>query len=137
MQSRLVNLGLSALQKQSFRYIINGLAATAIHFFVLTFNLKILGWTSAGLSNLVAAGFGITASFIGNRFYVFSGSAEPLFKQVYRFLFLYLAIASLHGAFMYAWVDAYALHYIHGFIVATFLQVLLSYWGNKILVFKT
>jgi putative flippase GtrA len=137
MQNRLNDLSVAILQKQSFRYIINGLVATAIHFFVLTFNLKVLGWTSAGVSNLVAAGFGIASSFIGNRFYVFSGSSEPLFNQVYRFLFLYLAIACLHGAFMYAWVDVSALHYIPGFIVATFLQVFLSYWGNKFLVFKT
>jgi putative flippase GtrA len=124
-------------QRQSFRYLVNGLAATAIHFSVLTFNLKVLGWTSAGISNLVAAGFGITASFIGSRYYVFSGSVESLFKQVYRFLFLYIAIACLHGGFMYVWVDINNLHYIPGFILATFLQVTLSYWGNKILVFKT
>ena len=124
------------LAQQSVRYLINGLAATAVHFAVLTFNLKVLDWSSAGIANLVAAVFGITASFLGSRYFVFQGSAEPLFKQVYRFIFLYAAIALLHGALMYVWADHYRLNYIAGFVVATGMQVLCSYWGNKRMVFK-
>ena len=124
------------LAQQSIRYLINGLAATAVHFAVLTFNLKVLGWGSAGIANLVAAVFGITASFLGSRYFVFQGSAEPLLKQMYRFIFLYVAIALLHGAFMYVWADHYRLNYIAGFIVGTGIQVLCSYWGNKRMVFK-
>ena len=96
------------LAQQSVRYLINGLAATAVHFAVLTFNLQVLGW----------------------------GSVEPLLKQIYRFIFLYTAIALLHGALMYVWADHYRLNYIAGFVVATGMQVLCSYWGNKRMVFK-
>jgi putative flippase GtrA len=124
------------LAQQSVRYLINGLAATVVHFAVLTFNLKVLGWGSAGVANMVAAVFGIAASFLGSRYFVFQGSAEPLFKQVYRFIFLYAAIALLHGALMYVWADHYHLNYIAGFVVATGMQVLCSYWGNKRMVFK-
>jgi len=124
------------LAQQSVRYLINGLAATAVHVAVLTFNLKVLGWGSAGIANLVAAVFGIAASFLGSRYFVFRGSQEPLFKQVYRFIFLYAAIALLHGALMYVWADHYHLNYVAGFVVATGMQVLCSYWGNKRMVFK-
>jgi putative flippase GtrA len=124
------------LAKQSVRYLINGLAATAVHFVVLTFNLKVLGWGSAGIANLVAAVFGITASFLGSRYFVFQGSVEPLVNQIYRFIFLYAAIAFLHGTLMYLWADHYGLNYIAGFVVATGMQVLCSYWGNKRMVFK-
>ena len=124
------------LSQQSVRYLINGLVATAVHFAVLTFNLKVLGWGSAGVANMVAAVFGIAASFLGSRYFVFQGSVEPLFKQVYRFIFLYAAIALLHGALMYVWADHYHLNYIAGFVVATGMQVLCSYWGNKRMVFK-
>jgi putative flippase GtrA len=124
------------LAQQSVRYLINGLAATAVHFAVLTFNLKVLGWDSAGIANLVAAVFGIAASFLGSRYFVFQDSAESLFKQVYRFIFLYTAIALLHGALMYVWADHYHLNYIAGFVVATVMQVLCSYWANKRMVFK-
>jgi putative flippase GtrA len=124
------------LAKQSVRYLINGLAATAVHFVVLTFNLKVLGWGSAGIANLVAAVFGITASFLGSRYFVFQGAAEPVLNQIYRFIFLYAAIALLHGALMYIWADHYRLNYIAGFVVATGMQVLCSYWGNKRMVFK-
>ena len=124
------------LAQQSVRYLINGLAATAVHFAVLTFNLQVLGWGSAGVANLVAAVFGIAASFLGSRYFVFRGSVEPLSKQIYRFIFLYAAIALLHGALMYVWADHYRLNYIAGFVVATGMQVLCSYWGNKRMVFK-
>ncbi len=136
LTSRVRGKAEALLAQQSVRYLLNGLAATAVHFVVLTFNLKVLGWSSAGISNLVAAVFGIAASFLGSRHFVFRGSVEPLFKQVYRFIFLYAAIALLHGALMYVWADHYHLNYIVGFVLATGLQVLCSYWGNKRMVFK-
>ena len=42
---------------QVARYIANGLLATAVHFSVLQINLKLLGMTSAGLANFIAAFF--------------------------------------------------------------------------------
>lgn len=121
---------------QPVRYLINGLVATAIHFLVLTINLKLLGWSSAGLSNLVASTFGICASFVGSRYFVFQHSSEALLAQIYRFILLYLTIALIHGALLYIWVDVYSLNYILGFGVATVMQVLFSYFGNKFMVFK-
>ena len=74
MQTSTVRSKVAALlAKQSVRYLINGLAATAVHFVVLTFNLKVLGWGSAGIANLVAAVFGITASFLCSRYFFFQG----------------------------------------------------------------
>jgi putative flippase GtrA len=124
------------LNKQPIRYIVNGLVATAVHFLVLTFNLKVLEWNSAGVANLIAAVFGIAVSFLGSRYYVFNGSLEPLVKQLYRFILLYAAIAILHGLLMYVWVDLYLQNYMIGFVIATFMQVACSYVGNKVLVFK-
>lgn len=123
-------------ERQSVRYVINGLLATSVHFAVLTFNLKYLAWNSAGLSNLFAAIFGITTSFIGSRYYVFRGSAEPLARQAFRFIFLYIAVALLHGAMLYLWVDVYLMSYVTGFVLATFMQMVFSFWGNKVMVFK-
>ncbi|MFY9136485.1 GtrA family protein [Zwartia sp.] len=124
------------LNSQLTRYIINGLVATVIHFLVLTFNLKVLEWNSAGVANFIAAIFGISVSFIGSRYYVFNGSLEPLVKQLYRFMILYAAIAILHGLLMYVWVDLYLQNYMIGFVIATAMQVACSYIGNKVLVFK-
>lgn len=121
---------------QLARYIANGVFATALHFGVLTFNLKILGWQSAGLANLVAAVFGLAASFLGSRYYVFRGSSESLYQQALRFLVLYILISLLHGALMHVWSDVYGLNYVLGFLVGTLLQMLCSFWGNKLLVFK-
>ena len=124
------------LNKQPIRYIVNGLVATAVHFLVLTFNLKVLEWNSAGVANLIAAVFGISVSFLGSRYYVFKGSLEPLVKQLYRFMLLYVAIAILHGLIMYVWVDLNLQNYMIGFVIATVMQVACSYIGNKVLVFK-
>lgn len=122
--------------KQPIRYIINGGIATVVHFCVLTLCLKVFDWSSAGLSNFVAAIFGISASFLGSRYFVFQNSSETFFAQLYKFIFLYFSIALLHGALMYVWVDVYALNYIAGFLIATVMQTVLSYFGNKVLVFK-
>lgn len=120
------------------RFIVNGLVATAVHYGVLTLNLKVLGFGSAGLANLCAAVAGITASFLGNRFYVFSGSVQqPWLPQALKFSGLYGAIAVLHGAVLWLWTDRFGLDYRVGFLVATVLQVSLSYLGNKLLVFKS
>jgi putative flippase GtrA len=123
-------------QKQALRYLLNGGVATAVHFGVLTFNLKILHWESAGLSNFVAAIVGTVTSFFGNRYFVFYGSLEPLFKQVYRFALVYLIIAVGHGLILYVWTDIFKLTYVAGFILATIFQVASSFFGNKLMVFK-
>jgi putative flippase GtrA len=120
------------------RFIVNGLVATAVHFGVLTLNLEVLGFESAGLANLCAAVAGISASFLGNRCFVFLGSArQPWLPQALKFSVLYGAIALLHGAVLWLWTDRFGLDYRAGFLIATGLQVSLSYVGNKLLVFKS
>ena len=130
-------VGLTQLHtSQSFRYLLNGIVATTAHFLVLTFVLKVLLWESAGAANVVAACCGISLSFLGNRYYVFQNSVEPLFKQIYRFFFVYCAAAVGHGLIMYVWADVFKLNYIFGFLLATAFQVVCSYFGNKRMVFK-
>jgi len=118
------------------RYVANGLVATAVHYGVLSFNLKVLGIPSAGAANFMAAWFGIAASFIGSRFFVFKKADAPWLRQAAHFLLLYALIACLHGLLLFAWTDLAGLDYSMGFILATGLQTVLSYAGNKLLVFR-
>ena len=118
------------------RYLVNGIVATAVHFAVLSFSLNVLGIRSAGLANLVAAVFGVTASFLGNRYYVFRKRDEPIFVQAAKFGALYVSTVCLHGLVLFGWSDIWRLDYRTGFLVATALQVLLTYWGSKLLVFN-
>ncbi|RZL91185.1 MAG: GtrA family protein [Variovorax sp.] len=117
------------------RFIANGLMATAVHYAVLTLNLRMLGVPSAGVANFVAAWFGIGASFIGNRFFVFPRRTAPVVRQAVRFLALYATMASLHGLLLFAWTDVLHLDYTAGFVIAAALQAMLSYLGNKLFVF--
>ncbi|WP_212744069.1 GtrA family protein [Ramlibacter sp. 2FC] len=121
---------------QVVRYAINGLVATAVHFGVLQVNLKLLSVPSAGVANFIAAFFGITTSFVGSRYYVFQSHQQPLLGQATKFGVLYAAVACLHGLVLYGWTDLQGWDYRFGFLLATVLQVVLSYWGNKLLVFK-
>jgi putative flippase GtrA len=118
------------------RYIINGLAATAVHFAVLSFNLQVLAMPSAGLANVLAAIAGISASFLGSRYFVFRSLDQAIIRQAVKFGLLYAMMAILHGLVLYLWSDVGRLDYRTGFLMATGLQVMLSYWGNKTLVFK-
>jgi putative flippase GtrA len=122
--------------RQLLRYIVNGVQATAVHFAVLAFNMEVVGFTSAGLANLIAAGAGITASFLGNRYFVFRKTAAPILHQALRFSGLYVSIAFLHGAILAVWTDWLAQDYRIGFLIATAFQFSLSYLGNKWMVFR-
>jgi putative flippase GtrA len=122
---------------EGFRYIVNGVVATIIHFVILTFNLEYLNFESAGLANIVAASFGITASFLGSRYYVFRYSSGSVLSQASKFSALYVSIALAHGAVLYIWTDLFQLNYRVGFLIATSLQVASSYLGNKFLVFRS
>ena len=118
------------------RYAINGLVATTVHFCVLELNLKLLGFSSTGMANFVAAFFGIFTSFVGSRYFVFKAYEQSIIRQVLKFAGLYTAIAFIHGVVMYSWSDIFGWDYIIGFTIATTIQVMISYWGNKFLVFK-
>jgi putative flippase GtrA len=123
------------MQAELLRYAINGLTATAVHYAVLTFAMEVLSFSSAGLANLLAAATGILSSFIGNRYFVFASTKEAIINQAIRFVWLYSGIAAMHATVLFLWTDLRGFDYRSGFIVATVLQVLLSYTGNKLLVF--
>lgn len=118
------------------RYIVNGLVATVVHYSVLTVNLEMLNFQSAGVANFVAALFGITTSYLGSRYFVFRNTADSMLSQAAKFGILYALIAILHGLVLFVWTDRYVFDYRSGFLIATVLQVSLSYFGNKFLVFK-
>lgn len=124
------------LRHEPVRYIINGVIATLVNYLVLNFNMLVLDMKSAGVANFIGAIFGISASFIGSRYFVYRNHTNSVQSQVLRFLLLYGFIAALAGLVMYVWSDLYGLNYQIGFIVATFVQMLFSYFGNKVLVFK-
>jgi putative flippase GtrA len=117
-------------------YGINGLVATAVHYGVLTFNLRILHFPSAGLANMFAAIFGIAVSFLGSRYFVFPPTGRSLLYEAVKFSGLYGAIAVLHGLILFVWSDVYPGDFRLGFLLATAMQVALSFFGNKLLVFK-
>lgn len=128
---------LATLNRQRpFRYVVNGGVATAVHFLVLVFSIQVLDWSSAGVANGFAALFGIVSSFVGSRYYVFTSSTESASSQLVKFLMLYVSIALFHAGVLLVWTDYYQLSYVVGFMIATAMQLMLSYWGNKILVFK-
>jgi putative flippase GtrA len=118
-------------------YGINGIIATGVHYAVLNFNLQVLAMPSAGMANLVAALFGISTSFVGNRYFVFRQTEEGVLAQAAKFGGLYAVFALVHGAVLFVWADWLGYDYRLGFLLATSFQIAGSYLGNKFLVFKT
>jgi putative flippase GtrA len=117
------------------RYIVNGVAATAIHYSILLFCIETLHLQSAGAANLIASIFGISASFLGNRYFVFQSRRASIFLQATKFIGIYIAIAALHGTTLYLWTDVYHLNYNLGFIIAVIIQFILGYIAGKDFVF--
>jgi putative flippase GtrA len=118
------------------RFVANGLLAAGVHFAVLWLLIERVGLPSAGLANLLAAVVGITVSFLGNRHFVFRAASGPWRGQALRFVGLYAATALMHGAVVFGWTDMAGWDYRGGFLLATGLQVIVSYLGNRRLVFR-
>lgn len=117
-------------------YVINGLVATAVHFAVLWTNINVLKMSSAGAANLLAAVVGIGTSFAGNRWFVFRAHEQAILQQAMRYVALYAGVALMHGGVLWLWTDVSGFDYRIGFIVATSLQFVLSFIGNRYLVFR-
>jgi putative flippase GtrA len=118
-------------------FALNGLAATGVHFGALHVAVEMLAIYPVGLANFFAACFGIGASFVGNRHIVFRGrSKAPLRHHLARFAALYAALALLSALVLFLWTDIGGQDYRLGFVLATGLQVVLSYFGNRNLVFS-
>lgn len=118
------------------RFVINGVVAACVHYAALSFNLQVLEMPSAGLANLFAAWFGIAASFIGSRYFVFRQYEGDLAGQAMRFVTSYAVIACFHGLFLFVWTDQFRLDYRLGLILGAGAQAVLSYLGNRLLVFR-
>jgi putative flippase GtrA len=122
--------------RQLLRYVINGLVATGVHFAVLSLLVEVVHVPSKGVANLLAAAVAIVASFLGNRFFVFAATQARASKQLWRFVLLYAAIALLNGGLMALWSDLLKLDYRIGFVLISIIQFILSFLGNRLLVFK-
>jgi len=122
--------------EQLFRYGVNGLVATGVHYGALVMLIEQFRLSSAGAANLLAALIGICVSFLGNRYFVFKQTQSAVFRQAWRFSLLYGAIALVHGAVLFLWADWLEMDYRLGFVMATIMQFVLSYTGNRLLVFK-
>jgi len=122
--------------RQLLRYVINGLVATGVHFAVLSLLVEVVHVPSKGVANLLAAAVAIVASFLGNRFFVFAATQARASKQLWRFVLLYAAIALLNGGLMALWSDLLKFDYRIGFVLISIVQFILSFLGNRLLVFK-
>jgi putative flippase GtrA len=127
---------LSLLKHQPVRYLINGLAATCVSYAVLNLCIHVFHIPSAGVANFVAAIFGITASFLGSRHFVFPGTTESVWHQLARFWVRYAVLALMQAGVLFVWTDWAGLDYRVGFLIGTFLQMVCSYFGGKHWVFK-
>ncbi|HBX82264.1 MAG: GtrA family protein [Propionibacteriaceae bacterium] len=120
---------------EALRYVLNGVTATFVNWAVMRLCLDVFHLPWAWLAYWVGALFGITTSFLGSRYFVFRKNDRPVLGQAVKFLSAYVIIALLASGVMHVWVDWLHLDSNLGFLMATAVQVVLSYFGNKFLVF--
>lgn len=118
-----------------FRFGLNGLLATAVHYAVLAGLVEGAGMGSAAVANTAAAVCGIAVSYVGNRSFVIRSRA-PHRRAGVRFLLCYAAIVSLHGGAMALWADLGGLDYRLGFVLFTAAAAILTYLLNRFFVFR-
>ena len=123
-------------KKEVSRYILNGLVATLVHFSVLTVNMQVFEMRSAAVANGFASIIGIAVSFLGSKFYVFRKYDGRIAGQAMAFFLLYACISCVHIGVLFFWSDFLGFKYQVGFIIALFVQVVVSFFGNKLFVFR-
>lgn len=120
---------------QFFRFLLCGLVATSVHYAVLVFFMEVLDFGVASLANGCAALIAISFSFVGNRYFVFSSLNEAWQHQATHFMVIYLLTAVIHSSVLLLWSDIYGFDYTLGFVIATTLQLAITFTANKFLVF--
>lgn len=124
------------IRSQVVRYLINGVVATIVNFGALSLFIGFLPQGMAWFASALASCLGITVSFLGSRYFVFPGALGRVAIQVGKFIGVYGATACLHALVLFIWTDCWLLPWKIGFILATVLQVAISYLSNKYFVFK-
>lgn len=123
-------------QSDIVRYGINGLFATAVNYGVLSALVALFAegwvWLASGLASSV----GITVSFLGSRWFVFPNGKDRAAVQFGKFVAVYAAAALLHAGVLFLWTDTMGWDWRWGFVLATGLQVAISYSANKWIVFQ-
>jgi putative flippase GtrA len=125
----------SILSNRSFLFLINGLVATAVNYAMLVILIEYVGLRYTGVAALLSAIVGISASFLGNRFFVFRSKA-PIMMELVRFKIVYAGTAVFQALCMALWSDLLSLNYSLGFGLITAICVFLSYFCNRSFVFR-
>tara|TARA_B100001059_G_C17574928_1_gene446892 strand:+ start:241 stop:645 length:405 start_codon:yes stop_codon:yes gene_type:complete len=121
---------------ETYKFIINGLFATLVHFLVLLI-LSSFSPLNYGVSNLIGYIFGSISSFLGNKFFVFKISNNiHTFTQALKFIFLYIFLAINSGVALYIWTDINKYNFVIGFLGITALNTIISFMVNKFLIFN-
>lgn len=121
---------------ETYKFIINGLFATLVHFLVL---LALISFSplNYGVSNFIGYIFGSISSFLGNKFFVFKISNNiHTFIQALKFTFLYIFLALNSGLALYIWADINKYNFVIGFLGITALNTFISFMVNKFLIFN-
>jgi len=118
------------------KYIFNGLFATIVHYCVFIFSINFFNFQYTATADFIAAFFGISISFLGNKYLVFNMKAKRPFAQYLFFFFFYIFLVLIHSAIIFLMTDILFIHYNMSFLLATFFQFLISFAVNKNLTFK-
>lgn len=122
------------IDTQFNRFVLNGVAATIVHYTVLSSLIEIAHLPSVGVANGIASLFGISASYLGNKLFVFCSDQQHT-RTLPRFVAVYVLVALLHALVLAVWTDLAGLPYTVGFLIATAGSMILTFFCNRFFVF--
>lgn len=121
---------------QFLRFLIVGITATGAHYAVLKLTISYAQPTYSASANICASIVGISIAFIGNRTFTFRSSGIVT-QEIRAFIILYIVAALVHTGVIFLLADWGSVSVNIAFLVATTVQILLTFLGNKHLVFKS
>ena len=122
--------------KQLSRFVINGIFATLVHYVIFVISIEFFYIKFIALANLIGAFFGISCSFIGNKYFVFKNNDFNLKSQLLKFTLTYAFLGFVSSTILFVWSDLFKMNYNYGFIFAAFFQFILSFIINRNWVFR-
>jgi putative flippase GtrA len=123
------------MSREIIFFILNGIVATLVHFFILLVFIDVIQLDSLIISNIFAGIAGMTSSFLGNRKFVFNTSKVNLSEQLLKFIALYLSVIILHTVVISIFTNIFTIDYRISFVIASSFVISVSFLINKFVIF--
>lgn len=121
---------------QKIKFIISGVVSTLIHFLFLLIGVEIIKISLISISNLFASFFGLSSSFILNRYFVFRKFNKDILITYIQFMFANTLTIIVTSLLFLLWSDILGWDYRIGFLLIYLFIAIINFYLYKKIIFN-